>query len=152
MPRNTLLALAIVTLVLGLAHIAYYYPKLPDEVAIHFNGRGEADGFGSKQFHSWMMAGLQMGLLAMFIGLGFLITALPSSLINIPNREYWLSEEHKPKTIETFKSGLMIMGIGTQVFLVGINHITTLHNLGHQAMIWFWPVITCCCCATIVRS
>ncbi len=26
----------------------YYYNQLPDQIPIHFNGKGEADGFGSK--------------------------------------------------------------------------------------------------------
>lgn len=34
--------------ILGFAVVAFNYGALPDTVPIHFNGRGEADGFGSK--------------------------------------------------------------------------------------------------------
>ena len=42
-----------------------YYPGLPDEIPTHFNGRGEADAFGSKQ-SIWMLMGVFSSI---FIGL-----------------------------------------------------------------------------------
>ncbi|MGC6525320.1 MAG: DUF1648 domain-containing protein [Flavobacteriaceae bacterium] len=42
-----------------------YYPDLPDEIPTHFNGRGQADAFGSKQ-SIWVLMGVFSSI---FIGI-----------------------------------------------------------------------------------
>ncbi len=42
-----------------------YYPDLPDEIPTHFNGRGQADAFGSKQT-IWILMGVFSSI---FIGI-----------------------------------------------------------------------------------
>ncbi len=51
-PDHTDLLLELITLVCLLASAllpVLYYGRLPDEIPIHFNGTGEANGYGSKQ-------------------------------------------------------------------------------------------------------
>lgn len=138
--KTILITVLLISFVLGIAHVAHYYPKLPDTVATHFNGAGEADGFSSKQTHATLMISLQLGMMALFLGLGWLIRVLPANLINIPHRDYWLSAERKESTIAKMFAGMLTMAIGTQWFFIGLDHITTLHNLGSPAMKWFWPI------------
>ena len=47
-----------------------YYPDLPDEIPTHFNGRGQADAFGSKQ-SIWVLMGVFSSI---FIGIYILNT------------------------------------------------------------------------------
>ena len=142
MSRSSILvAMTILSVVLGLAHIAYYHPQLPETVATHFNGRGEADGFSSRNTHSLLMAGIQIGLTGMFFGIGYLIRIMPTNLINVPNREYWFSDERKEQTVIKIRDGMFIVAIGTQLFLIGINHVSTMYNLGKPMTGWFWPLI-----------
>ncbi len=42
------LLIALVLLAIPFGYAAYVYPSLPDTIAIHFNIKGEADGFGGK--------------------------------------------------------------------------------------------------------
>jgi uncharacterized membrane protein len=42
------LLLALVLLAIPFGYAAYVYPSLPDTIPIHFNIKGEADGFGGK--------------------------------------------------------------------------------------------------------
>lgn len=46
----TLLSLGAITV--GTILLIIYYPRLPGQIPIHFNGQGEADGFGAK---SWLI-------------------------------------------------------------------------------------------------
>ena len=141
MKKNAVLITILLTLVvLGIAHVGYYHPKLPDTVASHFNGKGEADGHSSKLTHSIMMISLQAGMAGMFLVIGAICKRLPPSLVNMPNREYWLAPERKEETIRKMNGGLFGLAIGTQVFFMGLNHLISLHNLGVPAMNWFWPV------------
>ena len=47
-PNTPNLLLALVLLAIPFGYAAYVYPSLPDTIPIHFNIKGEADGFGGK--------------------------------------------------------------------------------------------------------
>lgn len=68
------------------------YPYLPERVPIHWNIRGEVDGYGSKQWAAFLTPGVMVALLALF-------RALP-----------WLSP--KSFTLDTFR--------GTYEFVVAL--------------------------------
>jgi uncharacterized membrane protein len=66
--------------------------QLPDLVAVHFDATGRANGFMTR-------AGCRDFMLLATLGVPLLITTatallprlVPASLINIPNRDYWLA-------------------------------------------------------------
>ncbi len=141
MSKNlVLVAILLVTLLLGIVHVAYYHPKLPDSVASHFDFEGNANGFSPKRNHSLVMACLQVGFGVFFWVLVLVLKYIPPQLVNLPNRDYWLAPERRKETIHEMNGGLLGFAIATQIFLVALNHLTTLHNLGTPAMHWFWPV------------
>ena len=47
-PNTPNLLLALVLLAIPFGYAAYLYPSLPDTIPIHFNLKGEADGFGGR--------------------------------------------------------------------------------------------------------
>ncbi len=68
------------------------YPQLPDRVASHFDLSGKADGWSTKQGLLRAYLGI-IGLVALTIlGGAFGVSKLPVSVINLPNRELWLSK------------------------------------------------------------
>lgn len=141
MSKNlVLVAILLVTLLVGIVHVAYYHPKLPDSVASHFDFEGNANGFSPKRNHSLVMACLQVGFGVFFWVLVLVLKYIPPQLVNLPNRDYWLAPERRKETIHEMNGGLLGFAIATQIFLVALNHLTTLHNLGTPAMHWFWPV------------
>lgn len=141
MNRNTiLLTVLLIGWLFSIAHVAYYYPQLPDTVASHFNARGEADATTSKTAHTALMISLQTGLVVMFLGFTFGLRHLPPTLINLPHKEYWLAPERRGRTYERMGCSLLMIAIGTQIFFVAINQIVTLYNLGVPATQWFWVV------------
>ncbi len=50
---------SIAVLILMWLHIIIEYPQLPETIASHFNGSGEADGYGSKYF-IWFLPALAL--------------------------------------------------------------------------------------------
>ncbi|MCZ6912708.1 MAG: DUF1648 domain-containing protein [Proteobacteria bacterium] len=88
----------LVLLALGLAQLAVYYPQLPETMAVHFNERGLANGWSSRE----VFFSIQLGLLVMLT----LIAAFaplwsfwPRMKIRLPNREYWLAKERREETM-----------------------------------------------------
>ena len=63
----------------------HYYRLLPDVVASHFDKHGLANGLQTKQMTD---------LFAFLVfGIPTIIAVMPRRLINLPNKEYWLSPE-----------------------------------------------------------
>lgn len=83
---------------IGAAFIYASSASLPPVIASHFVAGGAANGFMPKsaylQFIALMTLGLPL-LLGFLLGLG---RHLPPSLINLPNRGYWLAPERSEAT------------------------------------------------------
>jgi len=97
-------------------HFSYYYPRLPDVVASHFNGRGAANGWQTKSAFFGVFVGVSV--LAAVIGFGVprIISVLPAELINLPNKRYWLAPEHLSETMEFLNS--YFAWFGCAIFLI----------------------------------
>jgi uncharacterized membrane protein len=77
-----------------------YYPELPETVASHFGFSGQPDGWSTKLSFIKMYFSV-IGIIAiLFLGICFCLSKMSISFINLPNQEYWMSEEHKQKTID----------------------------------------------------
>jgi uncharacterized membrane protein len=57
----------LILIVLGFALGVYFYPSLPDKVPIHWNSRGEVNGYGSKLFGAFGLPLLNLGLYLLFL-------------------------------------------------------------------------------------
>jgi uncharacterized membrane protein len=79
-------------LVLGTASM------LPENVASHFGIGGEPNGWMAKRGFLTFMLGFGLGMPLLITGLFALITVLPRAVINLPNKDYWLSPEQMQTT------------------------------------------------------
>jgi uncharacterized membrane protein len=114
LPKLLFVALALYAAI----HFSLYYPQLPDVVASHFNGRGAANGWQTKSAFFGVLVGVSV--LAAVVGFGIprIISVLPSELVNLPNKGYWLAPEHLAETMEFLNS--FFAWFGCAIFLVMI--------------------------------
>jgi len=128
--------------VIFLAQLAYFYPQLPEQVATHFNYKGEPDGWMSK---SGLLI-FDVFLLVFILGTTSLMPVffnnLPDSLINIPNKDYWLSPERRDEAL------LKLAGINGNLraalllLFIGINHFAFQANiLGENLSNGVWLIL-----------
>ena len=120
--RAALLVLFLL-LIIGAVDIVYYYPRLPPIVASHFDVTGQADGWCSKRSFVivWgaTLSGITLVLLTVTLG----ISKLPSSLVRLPNKEYWLAPQRKEETYSFVSQSTLWLNNGTVAFLVALMHL-----------------------------
>jgi len=110
------------------------YNLLPDTIASHFNASGQADGWSSKSSF-FMLWALMIVVMNAWVPLtGPLIRKLPPSLVNIPNKNYWLSSpqriEQLTAVIFTTMAGIFL---GTNIIILVVMDYTIKVNLGQIA-------------------
>ncbi|MHC4881003.1 MAG: SdpI family protein [Planctomycetota bacterium] len=69
MNRKTAFFLILVIILAAVGVSLLAYPKLPDEMASHWNLRGEVDGRMEKSICVWLMPVIMLGLTGMFFGI-----------------------------------------------------------------------------------
>jgi uncharacterized membrane protein len=150
MKRLHLIYLFLVLLVL--MHISHYYPHLPDRVASHFNAAGHPDGWLPKKALTAVYAGTVALSALTCLLLSVLMKHIPGSLINLPRKDYWLAPERIGATRDTISREVLIMGLGTTVFIIGVMHLVFIANLGSARslpMTPFWLLLGGFCCFTL---
>src|ERR1700740_2278255 len=95
LPNSIFFVLALV----GAWQYAYYSPRLPEVLASHFAVNGAVNGWQSKS--AFFGLELAVVILAGVVGFGIprILGAMPVSLINLPNKEFWLSAERRDETM-----------------------------------------------------
>jgi uncharacterized membrane protein len=107
-----LLALAIAVI-----FIAISSQLLPATVASHFGPAGAADGYMPRESYVRLM-GLVTFVVPLLVALcNYLLRLIPASLINLPNRDYWLAPERKEETYAFFQNHGMVFSILIAAFL-----------------------------------
>jgi uncharacterized membrane protein len=143
--ETLLSARSILWLLVGLscAHIAYYYPQLPERVASHFGPSGVADGYMHKSEFATFYVALVIIVAAILSGIGELVRHTPDDLINLPNKDYWLAPERHDATIAKINAQMASFGVATMALLLVIMHLAIVANLGEtrppQLSLLFFP-------------
>jgi hypothetical protein len=142
--RNIAIALALLWL-LALALNAFYWQYLPERVATHFNASGKPDGWMSRDAATLTMLGLQTLMPLLFLALGFAMYRIPSSMINIPHREFWLHPDRRDASIQFIARSTAAFSLGLSLFFLGINHLTFRANSNDQILepVGFWSLMAC---------
>jgi len=109
------------------------WPQLPDAMASHFGPSGRPNAFMSKEGFFLVMALIGGGSVASLFAAPTLIRHLPSSLINLPNREYWLANDERREVAIDRVAGLVgWVGAATAALLAVTIELAMQANL-HRA-------------------
>lgn len=121
--------------ILAVAHIAWYYPLLPNPMASHFGPSGKADGWMSKEAFAIFYVAFMVFYSALFGSMGVLLRKTPHELINMPNRDYWLAPERREATMRVFSHQLAVFGIAIGAFFIAVMQTIFLTNRGGSSQL-----------------
>ncbi len=105
---------------LGIAQVLFYYPQLPETVPIHFNISGAADRWAGKEVFFGINIVLFLFNTVLFYGIMALIKKGPDWMLNISNKEYWLSPENEAATRDKMASAIGVIGYLTNIFFIAL--------------------------------
>ncbi|NTU91131.1 MAG: DUF1648 domain-containing protein [Chlorobiaceae bacterium] len=132
------------------AHALYHYTILPERIATHFGTSGEPDAWGPKTvFFIWYLI-LTGAIAAIYLGTSRVLSPKHANWLSIPNREYWLSTERIHETLRFIRTGMLLLGSGTLLFLLDIMHQSfqvSLGNADRLSHIWTSVAIYIAFCA-----
>lgn len=89
------LSLVVLGMVIGLSLQLWYWPQLPERMAIHFDAKGTPNDWMGKGPATLLSISLVTLLPMFFLSISQVIRWLPASMINLPHREYWLAPERR---------------------------------------------------------
>lgn len=133
------IALAVFTLL----QIWFLGNQLPAEVPVHFGIDGQPDRFSSRGEHLWTMTSLVIGTTIFLLGICWLTPKIPDSMINLPNKEYWLAPERRQATIIRVQTMLVWVGVLTTLLFSTLAFLSWLVGMQYAASIspWFWIAV-----------
>jgi hypothetical protein len=67
---------------------------------------------------------------ALFIGIPRLLRSVPTGLINLPNKDYWLAPERREETMDRLASYFDVFACATVVLLLVVFELTSLASHG----------------------
>jgi uncharacterized membrane protein len=112
-----------VLVLIGFLQARMFAATMPPVVATHFGTSGTPNGWQTQsQFFTLELMLLGVCLLLAF-GIPRLIGALPLSLVNLPNKEYWLAPERRDATLAYFKTQFAWFGSVVLAFLLAVNQL-----------------------------
>ena len=122
--------LLLVATIVTIAQAVYFVPKLPDQVANHFNAHGVADGWTSRNTFLISHVCVQLIMATLLVGVAEYSRFLPDAIFNMPNKEYWLHEDRRDQTLLYNGAILILIAGATAIFLAGIFQLIYMANLG----------------------
>ena len=131
--RLPLLISAGLVVLLGLRLLGAY-DALPPVLASHFDAAGQPNGYESKPRFALLSLTLSAGTLALFAGLPRLLHKLPTPMINMPNREYWLAPPRKAAALLRLGEYLDWFACATIALLVAVFELVLRANLAHAPL------------------
>lgn len=120
--RNLIWLLVLV----AIAQSVWFYPKLPETMASHFDGAGRPNRWSDKTGFFALYLVIVAFVASLFLSIGPLIRHRPD--MRLPHREYWLSPERREETISFLRCRLLSAGAASLALAVVVAQLAILAN------------------------
>jgi uncharacterized membrane protein len=108
---------------LGFLQARNFAAAMPGVMATHFGASGSANGWQTKgQFFIVELVMLAVCLLIGF-GIPFIISKAPPSLINLPNKDFWLAPVRRDHTLSVLRMQMAWFACALLTFLIVVNQL-----------------------------
>jgi uncharacterized membrane protein len=113
----------------GAARSFYCFQHIPEVVASHFGSSGWANAWQSRGMFLAVETAMIVTATVVAFGVPRIIAAVPVSLINLPNKEFWLSAERREQTLCYLETQFAWFGCALLAFLLFVMELAFQANL-----------------------
>ena len=114
--RGGLIALAAAALAFAILLVWQWF-TLPDRVPGHIGPDGQVTWWGTRADHVLLGALMGLGVALLFLVPVWLVDKLPTSMVNLPHKEYWTRAENWPVARRMLAEDLAWLGAATLAFM-----------------------------------
>ena len=127
--------LVILVLLVGAGlQLRHYYPLMPDPMATHFGTNMQVNGWSAKSSFYTIYPLVEIGMIIVLLVPILIQKRIPTSLINLPHREYWFAAERRDATWQTVSTYVLWMTAATFTFLIATAEVVFRANLTDVAV------------------
>jgi uncharacterized membrane protein len=108
---------------LGFLQARNFANAMPGVMATHFGASGSANGWQTKG--QFFVVEIVMLVVCLLIGFGVpaIIAAAPPSLVNLPNKDFWLAPVRRDHTLAVFRIQMAWFACALITFLIVVNQL-----------------------------
>jgi len=97
-------------------------------IATHFDGAGNANGWMSRSSYLWFTGGMGLGVALFIVGIMAACASLPAWMVNLPNKDYWLSPAQRSTTRIFLVGHSFWLASLILAFFAGLHYLTIQAN------------------------
>ena len=116
-------------LAMGIARAALVWDRLPEPMASHFGAGGVPNAWSSRGRFFLVLGVAGGGVTLLLANIGSLLRWLPRSIVNLPHREYWSTDERWPIALAKTTVWMAWFGVATAALLLWVVELTLRANL-----------------------
>jgi uncharacterized membrane protein len=116
-------AVFVLLVFLGFLQARNFAAAMPGVMATHFGASGAPNGWQSKG--QFFFLEIVLLCVCLFIGFGvpYIISKAPPSLVNLPNKEFWLDPVRRDHTLAVFRIQMAWFACALMTFLIVVNQL-----------------------------
>ncbi|MBV8514034.1 MAG: hypothetical protein JO260_01920 [Acidobacteria bacterium] len=116
-------AVFVLLVFLGFLQARNFAIAMSGVMATHFGASGAANGWQSKE--QFFLVEIVLLCVCLLIGFGIpaIIAAAPPSLVNLPNKEFWLAPVRRDHTLAVFRIQMAWFACALLTFLIVVNQL-----------------------------
>ncbi len=117
-----------VLLVGGAGFVLATSGALPEHVASHFDGRGQPNGWMTREGYRLFMLFFACGLPLVVVGVVSWLPRRYPRLTHVPHREFWLSQGEREHTFAYLSRHALVLGCVLVVFASAVHWLVVMAN------------------------
>jgi hypothetical protein len=144
--RSSTMPLLFLVLIGTASFVLFSGQSLPPVVASHFAAGGNANGFTPRHEYLVLMASISVGIPLLLAFCNGVLRFVPPSMVNLPNRDYWLSPERAEETFAFLRNHGIYLSALIALFLCFIHwEVLRANELQppHLSLSLFIPGLAC---------
>jgi uncharacterized membrane protein len=109
---------------------AIRYASLPPLVASHFGANGQPNAWMTRSDFAWSTVLPLVVVVVVALLAPLLVAKLPVSMVNLPNKNYWLAPERKDASFRRLRARMEWFGVALLAFLAFVYDLVFKANTG----------------------